>query len=141
MTSTIATDHSLSLDEQRILRKLAGLIVPPDAGLQVPGADDPVIFADIVESARSQGEEIKAALRYVMAQLMADDQELAQFEGDPQVAPIVVLVMQCYYRDDRVMISLGMEARAPFPKGFELEQGDWSLLEPVQRRGKIWRDA
>jgi len=53
----------------------------------------------------------------------------------------VSLVMQCYYRDDRVMESLGMEPRPPFPEGFEVEEGDWSMLEPVQRRGKIWRDA
>ena len=57
------------------------------------------------------------------------------------MAAIVTLVMQCYYRDDRVMRAIGMEPRAPFPLGFELEQGDWEMLEPVQRRGKIWRDA
>jgi hypothetical protein len=38
-----------------------------------------------------------------------------------------------------VMRSIGMEARPPFPKGHELEQGDWSLLEPVRARGRIWR--
>ena len=47
------------------------------------------------------------------------------------------IVLQCYYRDDRVMISLGMEPRAPFPKGHELPQGDWFLLDPVRARGKI----
>jgi hypothetical protein len=49
--------------------------------------------------------------------------------------------VQCYYRDARVMESLGMEARPPFPKGYELEQGEWSLLDPVRDRGKMWRDA
>ena len=39
------------------------------------------------------------------------------------------------------LISLGMEPRAPFPKGHVLPQGDWSLLDPVRARGKIWRDA
>ena len=28
---------------------------------------------------------------------------------------------------------------APFPKGYALEQGDWSLLDPVRARGRIWR--
>jgi hypothetical protein len=51
------------------------------------------------------------------------------------------LVLHCYYRDDRVMISLGMEARPPFPKGYEVEQGDWSLLDPVRAMPKLWRDA
>ena len=39
------------------------------------------------------------------------------------------------------MRSLDMEPRSPFPDGFEVEQGDWSLLEPVKRRGKVYRDA
>jgi hypothetical protein len=43
-------------------------------------------------------------------------------------------VLLCYYRDDRVMVSLGLEARPPFPKGYVLEQGDWSLLDPVRAR-------
>ncbi len=46
-----------------------------------------------------------------------------------------------YYRDDRVMRSLDMELRPPFPGGFTVEQGDWSLLDPVRSRPKLWRDA
>jgi hypothetical protein len=49
------------------------------------------------------------------------------------------VVLLCYYRDDRVMHSLGQEPRAPFPKGHEVEQGDWSLLDPVRARPPIWR--
>ena len=40
-----------------------------------------------------------------------------------------------------VMRSLGMEPRPLFPKGFEVEQGDWSLLDPVRARPKLYRDA
>ena len=29
----------------------------------------------------------------------------------------------------------------PFSKGFEVEQGDWSLLDPVRARPKLYRDA
>jgi hypothetical protein len=31
--------------------------------------------------------------------------------------------------------------RAPFPKGFELEAGDLSLLDPVRARPKVYRDV
>jgi hypothetical protein len=51
------------------------------------------------------------------------------------------IVLQCYYRDDRVMRALGMEIRPPFPKGFEVEQGDWSLLEPVRARPPFFREV
>jgi len=51
------------------------------------------------------------------------------------------IVLQCYYRDDRVMRSLGLEVRPPFPKGFEVEQGDWSLLDLVRARPKLYREV
>ncbi len=59
--------------------------------------------------------------------------------GGAAVAALVRVVLLCYYRDDRVMHSLGQEPRAPFPKGHEVEQGDWSLLDPVRARPPIWR--
>jgi hypothetical protein len=39
-----------------------------------------------------------------------------------------------------VLRSLGMEPRPPFPKGHTLEQGDWSLLDAVRNRPRLWRD-
>ena len=61
--------------------------------------------------------------------------------SDAAVGVLTRLVLLCYYRDDRVMISLGLEPRAPFPKGHVLEQGDWSLLDPVRARKPFWRPA
>ena len=57
------------------------------------------------------------------------------------LAYLTRIILQCYYQDDRVMQSLGMEPRPPFPEGFEVEQGDWSLLDPVRGRPKLYRDA
>jgi hypothetical protein len=59
--------------------------------------------------------------------------------GGPAVATLIRVVLQCYYRDDRVLRSLGLELRPPFPKGYTLEQGDWSLLDPVKARAPMWR--
>lgn len=53
--------------------------------------------------------------------------------GGPPLIALTRVVVQCYYRDDCVMRSLGMEVRPPFPKGFEVEQGDWSLLDRARR--------
>jgi len=120
------------------------MIVSASAEYGVPGADDALIFADILRSARDIEGQVREALQLTML-LVADAPELAaatgKLEGRPELAPFVSLVMQCYYRDDRVMQALGMEARAPFPKGYEVPEGDWSMLEAVQARGKIWRDA
>jgi hypothetical protein len=51
------------------------------------------------------------------------------------------VILQCYYRDDRVLRSLGIELRAPFPKGHVLPEGDWSLLDPVKARAGTLRRA
>ena len=37
------------------------------------------------------------------------------------------------------MAALGQEARPPFPKGHTVEQGDWSLLDPVKKRPPFYR--
>ncbi len=51
------------------------------------------------------------------------------------------LTAQAYYEDRRIIISLGKEARPPFPKGHDLEQGDWSLLYGVKKRPIIYREC
>ena len=61
--------------------------------------------------------------------------------GGAAVATLARVVLQCYYRDDRVVRSLGLEPRPPFPKGYMLEDGDWSLLDPVRARPPMWRRA
>ncbi len=141
MTNTIASDHPLTRQEQALLQKLCRLIVPADAAYQVPGADDPSIFADILQSVRTNLEPIKLGIDIASGLDVPIEQATPMLEGRAELAPLVSIVMQCYYRDDRVMEALGMEARAPFPKGYEVPQGDWSMLEAVQARGKIWRDA
>ena len=42
-------------------------------------------------------------------------------------------------RSARVLESLGTPPRPPFPEGYEVDQGDWSLLDPVRNRGPIYR--
>jgi len=61
--------------------------------------------------------------------------------GGAATATLVRVVLQCYYRDDRVLRSLGIELRAPFPKGHVLPDGDWSLLDPVRARPTNLRRA
>jgi hypothetical protein len=61
--------------------------------------------------------------------------------GGPMIAALGRAVLQCYYRDDRVVRALGLEPRAPFPRGHSVEQGDWSLLDAVRGRPRMWRDV
>jgi hypothetical protein len=59
--------------------------------------------------------------------------------GGEELLVLTRVVAQCYYRDDRIMQSLGMEVRPPFPKGYTVEQGDGSLLNPVRARAPFYR--
>ena len=138
--------------ELRDLRRLAAFMVPASAEYGVPGADDEGIFADIAGSlGRDRGavREALAMLREVAggdfasldeAKAEAAAMTLLGREG-PVVTALGRAVLQCYYRDDSVMRALGLEPRPPFPKGRALEPGDWSLLDAVRRRKRMWRDV
>ena len=145
-------DQTLTEAEIADLRCLAGMIIPPSAKYGVPGADDDTIFSDIVNSIGRDRNDVRAALARLrtlaggsFAALDATRRsEVAaklRAEGGAQVGVLTRIVLLCYYRDDRVMVSLGLEARPPFPKGHVLEQGDWSLLDPVRVRKPFWRPA
>jgi hypothetical protein len=145
-------DASLTEAEAADFRAIAAMIVPASAKYGVPGADDDLIFADILKSLGRDAPEVRKALAFareaaggpVAALDGAARQALAgrlRAEGGNPVAVLTRVVLLCYYRDDRVMISLGLEPRPPFPKGHVLEQGDWSLLDPVKARKPFWRPA
>ena len=144
--------NDLTPAESRDLRCIAGMMIPASTEFDVPGADDPTIFADIVGTmGRDLGHvrealgQLEALAGGVLADLDAVRREAAvasfRAHGGVAVATLSRVILQCYYRDDRVVRSLGLEPRAPFPKGHTLEQGDWSLLDPVRKRPKMWRDA
>ena len=141
---------SLNPAETRDLAAFAGMMIPPSAKYGVPGADDPAIFADIVKNLGRDRDDVRAALLRLLALAgcafadSAADRRLEiasafRAEGGPALAAITRVVLLCYYRDDRVMAALGQEARPPFPKGHTVEQGDWSLLDPVKKRPPFYR--
>ncbi len=144
------TDQSLSAAESADLRCLAGLIIPPSATYAVPGADDDTIFADILASIGRDADHVRAALARLRtlaggrfaaldAARRAEAAATLRADGGAAVGVLTRIVLLCYYRDDRVMLSLGLEPRPPFPKGHQLEPGDWSLLDPVRARKPFWR--
>ena len=150
--ASMTGEPRLTADERRSLRCLARIMIPASREYGVPGADDDVIFADIVASLGPDARVVGTALRRLDALCggtFADQSEAQQQmaceafrnEGSPQVMVLVRVTAQCYYRDDRVMRSLNMEPRPPYPLGFEVESGDWSLLDPVRARGKIYCDT
>lgn len=146
------TGSELSPAELRDLRRLAGIMVPASAEYRVPGADDETIFSDIARSLDRDAGAVRQALAELRAvaggaftaldAAKAEAIAMAFLKRDGTI--MVALgraVLQCYYRDDRVVRALGLEPRAPFPRGHDVPQGDWSLLDPVRARAPMWRDV
>lgn len=134
------------------LRTIAAMIISASDEYKVPGADDPAIQADMLATLGRDTKLVAAALDHLarLAGMPLADLEPAARDGVAQefrisggvaAATLVRVVLQCYYRDDRVLRSLGLELRAPFPKGHVLPDGDWSLLDPVKARGGSLRRA
>jgi hypothetical protein len=134
------------------LRIIAAMIIPASDEFKVPGADDLAIQADILKTLGRDTELVRQALDQLarlagnpLAALDAAKRSVVAQEfratGGAAAATLVRVVLQCYYRDDRVLRSLGLELRAPFPKGYVLEDGDWSLLDPVKARPVSLRRA
>jgi hypothetical protein len=134
------------------LRTVAAMIIPASDEYKVPGADDPAIQADMLATLGRDTAQVAQALDHLarlagkpLAELDAAKRDAIAKEframGGVAAATLVRVVLQCYYRDDRVLRSLGLELRAPFPNGYTLEQGDWSLLDAVKARPAKLRRA
>jgi hypothetical protein len=142
----------LSPAQRDDLRAVAAIMIPASVEFDVPGADDPAIQADILDTLGRDADLVRQALDLLarlaakpLAELDPDRRGAVALElrakGGPAVATLTRVVLQCYYRDDRVVRSLGLEPRPPYPKGHVLEDGDWSLLDPVRARPPFWRRA
>jgi hypothetical protein len=145
-------DDALTPAQRDDLRTIARMMIPQSVEYQVPGADDAAIQADILATMGRDTPMVRAALDLIarlagrpMAQLDDTGRDALAREfrasGGAPAATLIRVILQCYYRDDRVLRSLNLELRPPFPRGYELEQGDWSLLDPVKARPAMWRKA
>lgn len=148
----MSADNQLTRTQRDDLRIVAGMIVPVSDEYKVPGADDPAIQADILATLGRDTKLVTAALDHLarlagqpLTELDAARRDAVAQEfrkhGGAAAATLVRVILQCYYRDDRVLRSLGLELRAPFPKGHVLPDGDWSLLDPVKARSGTLRRA
>jgi hypothetical protein len=131
-------DRTLTESQIADLRCLAGMIIPASAKHGVPGADDDVIFADILTSIGRDRDRVLAALAKLRTLaggpfVDLDSAHRGEVAGKLRAeggGPTSVLT--------RIVL---LEVRPPFPKGHVVEQGDWSLLDPVRSRRPFWRSA
>ena len=148
------TKNPFSEDERRTLAAVADMVVPASDEYGVPGAGDPAIVDNILTDATRRPEQLSAALA-ALDELAQESQgaafaDLSAKQRDAATAAfrethkghanlVANLTVQGYYRDDRVMRALGIDPRPQHPDGYEVEQGDWSLLDPVRKKPAFYR--
>jgi hypothetical protein len=155
-SSTSGAGAGLTSAQRETLQAVVGMLVPASPDGRMPGA------ADLPEVLR-QVEQVAAGLPAVrdgLATLQTDaiarygsgfaaldhasrSTLLDEFAArHPAVLQRLGLeAVTCYYQQDDVVERLGLEARPPYPLGYQVLAGDLTLLKPVIARGKIYRDA
>ena len=97
----------------------------------------------VLEGIRSlEAEARKTGASGFEALSLSDRSELLSRSQESHPGVLQSLVFQCYmayYRHPKALEALGLEARPPFPDGFDIEDFDPALLDPVRRRPPFYR--
>lgn len=146
--------HPLTGQQRATLNAMCNLMIPASADGTMPAAaslelyddmselpvDDVTAFADglsqLESAAQSTHGKSFSELSTENAQSLFDSlrPELRQFTG-----LFTIQTAARYYSHDTVMPLIGLEPRPPWPLGNVVEQGDWSLLDPVRKRAPMYR--
>ena len=152
MPELIASDSTFSRQQLDILRLLVDMMIPAEDTL--PSAADGAIFPAIVVLLAGHARVLGAGLEAIEVASQQQFGKAFAVLGDAgktsvinvmrNSQPELVNVLQAcvassYYQDPRVLASLGLAARPPHPGGYAVAATDWSLLEPVRRKSKIYR--
>jgi hypothetical protein len=150
------SDGGLTAEQERALAAALDAIVPRSPDGRMPGAGEIGLAAQIGNAAPGVRNVVVAALAALdalaarrghagFAAVPADGRadvvaELAAAHG-ALFGGLVFQAYAAYYQQPRVIETLGLEARAPYPKGYEVAPLDPALVEPVRRMGKRYRDG
>ena len=144
-----------SAEQEQVIAALIDAVVPPSDDGRLPGAGELDLVPHVERSVR-QNPMLRPVLDYglsAIAELAAKRSPaglkalsradwaavFGEFTaGDEFFTPaFMFLVYGGYYQHPRVVTMLGLEPRAPHPKGYEMGADDWSLLDPVRRRPRF----
>ena len=152
MPDVIASDNPFSAQEREVLRRVAGTLIPASEEYGVPGADDEAIFARILVLAAERTESIKSGVAALNALAREyRDRGFLDLNGPQQTAllrdeassgflkQMIRCTAKSFYQDGRVLESIDLKSTPPFPGGHEIEQGDWTRLDPVKARAPFYR--
>jgi hypothetical protein len=143
-------------EEEVALSVVLDTIIPESSERGMPGAG----AIGLAEAVRKQAPELGpvidaglAAVDEVARKRGADDfaslspadraEVLSAVAGEqPAFVPsLLFFTYRAYYQHPRVLEALGLEPRPPHPKGYEVGPDDFTLLERVRARPKLYRDC
>jgi len=152
MTNNIASDAPFSNAETAMLSALAALMIP--AAEKLPAASDAKILPEIIDGLAVNAALVTLALGALdeysvqetnCAFVELDEQRQREMIGRADILGFLqffqMTTLTHYYQDDRVMQAIGLDPRPAWPEGYEIDETDWSVLDPVKARGPIWREA
>ncbi len=152
----ISSDASLNADQLRTFVTILDMIIPASDDGRFPSAADMDVLSYIVKTEPElldticvELDRLNAASKDLHGTVFGDvggsaRQKLLDEMRDVEPRFLRGLALQTvtlYYQDDQVMEAIGLEARPPFPEGYEVVAGDLSLLDPVRARGQVYRDV
>src|ERR1044072_7493193 len=105
--------EALTSAQRDDLRVIAGMMIPESDEYKVPGADDAAIQRDIIATLGRDTKMMAAALDHIAklaGEPLADLDEASRqpvvtefrASGGAAAAVLARVILQCYYRDDRV---------------------------------------
>ena len=143
----LSKEEIFNAHQHQVIAAIAGAMIGQDDAMNLPAASDPRIMVTIMGKAAHFTARIIDGIEALQAEIdplaVPSEVLIALLDKDPRFRSIsmmlTIVVMQSYYQDPRVLAAHGLSSRPPFPIGHEVESGDWSLLDPVKKRGSLYR--
>ena len=138
------------------LDALMDLMIPASRDGRMPSARSLGLYADPAGLSGKDAALLQSGLREIEARAQGDHGvSFAQLQSTAAMAVVdqmrarhpdfihafTLNTSARYLKHASVMPLIGLEPRPPWPKGHAVKEGDWSLIEVVRARPKIYREV
>ena len=155
-TIAAASRSPFGSTERATLDALQDLMIPASTDGRMPSAASLGLYADGAGLTPSDVEVFVSGLKQIEARALS--KHSAPFAQLPAAAAMAIvdemraqrsefiqtfmlLTTARYLQNAAVMPLNGLEARPPWPRGHAVAEGDWSLIEVVRARPKLYREV
>jgi len=150
MDNLVGSSLPFSQETRSLLRRIAILLIPRSEEHEIPGGNDDAIFSHFLELASPNSANITQCLFDLQKKSidkygdfflkLQNNQQIAMLHTSPNLLEVLMPhISFAYYQDPRILSALSLKDSPPFPGGNVVEEGDWSLLDPVRKRKPLYR--